>query len=191
MTKSKGALIFARNNAQIDYIKQAHYLAKRIKKYLDIPTTIVTDSIEYLKNEYKDYKEVFDQVNKIANEAHKILQYKQDTKQICIDAWINDYGSYNISMPHQHPTADLAIVYFPYAQEGCGNLQLLNPNSKLQYVIHDEMVASWNNYNSFTWDIVPKTGKVVVFPGYLIHYVKQNKLNKQRVSIAFNYRASW
>ena len=138
-----------------------------------------------------EFKEVFDQVNKIANETHKILQYKQDTKQICIDAWINDYGSYNISMPHQHPTADLAIVYFPYAQEGCGNLQLLNPNSKLQYVIHDEMVASWNNYNSFTWDIVPKTGKVVVFPGYLIHYVKQNKLNKQRVSIAFNYRASW
>ena len=138
-----------------------------------------------------EFKEVFDQVNKIANETHKILQYKQDTKQICIDAWINDYGSYNISMPHQHPTADLAIVYFPFAQEGCGNLQLLNPNSKLQYVIHDEMVASWNNYNSFTWDIIPKTGKVVVFPGYLIHYVKQNKLNKQRVSIAFNYRASW
>ena len=138
-----------------------------------------------------EFSEVFDQINKIADEAHKLLQYKQNTKQICIDAWINDYGSYNISMPHQHPTADLAIVYFPYAQEGCGNLQLLNPNSKLQYVIHDEMVESWNNYNSFTWDIVPKTGKVVIFPGYLIHYVKQNKSNKQRVSIAFNYRASW
>ena len=41
MTKtSKGALIFARNNAQIDYIKQAHYSAKRIRKYLDIPTSI-------------------------------------------------------------------------------------------------------------------------------------------------------
>ena len=138
-----------------------------------------------------EFSEVFDQINKIANETHKLLQYKQNTKQICIDAWINDYGSYNISMPHQHPTADLAIVYFPYAQEGCGNLQLLNPNSKLQYVIHDEMVENWNNYNSFTWDIIPKTGKVVIFPGYLIHYVKQNRSNKQRVSIAFNYRASW
>ena len=138
-----------------------------------------------------EFSEVFDQVNKIADETHKLLQYKQNTKQICIDAWINDYGSYNISMPHQHPTADLAIVYFPYAQEGCGNLQLLNPNSKLQYVIHDEMVENWNNYNSFTWDIIPKTGKVVIFPGYLIHYVKQSESNKQRVSIAFNYRASW
>ena len=53
MSKNKkGVLIFARNNAQIDYIKQAHFLAKRIKEYLDLPTTIVTDSIDYIKNTY-------------------------------------------------------------------------------------------------------------------------------------------
>ena len=60
--KTKGALIFARNNAQIDYIKQAHYSAKRIRKYLDTPTSIVTDSVKYLKETYKDYEEVFDQI---------------------------------------------------------------------------------------------------------------------------------
>ena len=44
MTKTnKGALIFARNNAQIDYIKQARFSAQRIRKHLDIPTSIVTD----------------------------------------------------------------------------------------------------------------------------------------------------
>ena len=63
MSKNKkGVLIFARNNAQIDYIKQAHFLAKRIKHYLNLPTTVVTDSINYLKDTYKDYKTVFDQV---------------------------------------------------------------------------------------------------------------------------------
>lgn len=63
MSKNKkGVLIFARNNAQIDYVKQAHFLAKRIKHYLDLPTTVVTDSINYLKDTYKDYKTVFDQV---------------------------------------------------------------------------------------------------------------------------------
>ena len=45
---SKGALVFARNNAQVDYVKQAHFLAKRIKKYLNIGTTVVTDSKDYL-----------------------------------------------------------------------------------------------------------------------------------------------
>ena len=137
------------------------------------------------------FNDLFFEINKIANETHKLLQYKQNTKQVCIDAWINKQGSLNTSMPHQHPTADLSIVYFPNAEKGCDTLEFLNPNSKLQYVIHDEMVEQWNNYNSFTWNIIPETGKVVIFPGYLIHYVKQNNLNKKRISIAFNYKVSW
>lgn len=49
---TKGAFLIARNNGYIDYVKQAVFLAKRIKKYLDIPVTIATDSSEYLKNQF-------------------------------------------------------------------------------------------------------------------------------------------
>jgi len=49
---TKGAFLIARNNGYIDYVKQAVFLAKRIKKYLDIPVTIATDSAEYLKNQF-------------------------------------------------------------------------------------------------------------------------------------------
>jgi len=45
---SKGVFLIARNNGHIDYVKQAVFLAKRIKKYLDIPVTVATDSAEYL-----------------------------------------------------------------------------------------------------------------------------------------------
>jgi hypothetical protein len=38
-----GALIFARNNEQIDYVAMAHWSAKNIKRHLGIPTYIVTD----------------------------------------------------------------------------------------------------------------------------------------------------
>ena len=69
--KSKGALIFARNNAQIDYIKQAHYSAKRIKKFLNIPTSIVTDSVDYLKETYKDFD---------GSGVAKHLQFKNDLR---------------------------------------------------------------------------------------------------------------
>ena len=40
---SKGVLVFAFNNEQIDYIKQAKDLAKRVKQHLGLPTTVVTD----------------------------------------------------------------------------------------------------------------------------------------------------
>ena len=62
MNKTQGILVYARNNSQIDYIKQAYFLAKRVRKYLDLPTSIVTDSLSYLEHEYPDYESVFDQV---------------------------------------------------------------------------------------------------------------------------------
>ena len=33
---SKGILVFARNNEQVDYVKQAYHLAKRAKEYLNL-----------------------------------------------------------------------------------------------------------------------------------------------------------
>ena len=60
MKKTKGAFLIARNNSQVDYIKQAVFLAKRIKKYLGIPTTILTDSVEYLESEFDS--KVFDKI---------------------------------------------------------------------------------------------------------------------------------
>ena len=39
-----GALIFAFNNEKTDYIKLAAWSAKRIKKFLNIPTAVITDS---------------------------------------------------------------------------------------------------------------------------------------------------
>ena len=60
---SKGALLIARNNGELDYVKQAIFLAKRIKKYLDIPTSVITDNIEYLKN--CSDSDVFDKIIEI------------------------------------------------------------------------------------------------------------------------------
>jgi hypothetical protein len=60
--KSKGIVLFARNNSQVDYIKQAYFLAKTAKEILKLPTTIVTDSPEFLRFEFPDWKKVFDSV---------------------------------------------------------------------------------------------------------------------------------
>lgn len=66
---NKGALLIARNNGNIDYVKQAVFLAKRIKKYLDIPTSIITDSVDYLKDSFD--QTVFDQIIPIPYEDSK------------------------------------------------------------------------------------------------------------------------
>lgn len=49
---SKGILLFASNNSNLDYVKQAYYQTLRIKKYLGLPVSIVTENVKYLQKNY-------------------------------------------------------------------------------------------------------------------------------------------
>lgn len=57
---TKGVLLFASNNSSLDYVKQANYLAKRIKKYMDLPVSIVTDV--NITKKFPQYVENFDKI---------------------------------------------------------------------------------------------------------------------------------
>lgn len=50
-----GAIIFAQNSEKIDYVQLAIFAAARIKQYLDVPVSIVTDSKGWLLSEYPDH----------------------------------------------------------------------------------------------------------------------------------------
>lgn len=57
---SNGALIFAHNNASVDYVKLAVFAAERVKKHLDIPVSIVTENAKWLSENYHQHP--FDKV---------------------------------------------------------------------------------------------------------------------------------
>jgi hypothetical protein len=65
---SKGAILIARNNTEVDYVKQAVFLANRIKHFLNIPVSIITDNSSYLNENYD--AEVFDSVIDISNDSN-------------------------------------------------------------------------------------------------------------------------
>lgn len=58
-----GAVIFAQNNPTVDYIKFAVFSANRVKEYLNIPVSIITDDVKYLLDNFKDHP--FDKVIEI------------------------------------------------------------------------------------------------------------------------------
>jgi hypothetical protein len=70
---SKGAFLIAQNNEHIDYVKQAVFLAKRIKKYLNIPVTVATDSADYLKDSFDI--QIFDQIISLDYTNESNLRY--------------------------------------------------------------------------------------------------------------------
>lgn len=59
---TRGILLVANNNESIDYIMQACFLATRIKKYLNLPVSLITDTPEVIKIEYTEYFELFDSI---------------------------------------------------------------------------------------------------------------------------------
>lgn len=67
---SNGVLCFAHNNGKVDYLKQAEFLAKRVKQYLNLPTTLVTSTPQDLNN-----NTVFDQVIEIADDNSNVKRY--------------------------------------------------------------------------------------------------------------------
>lgn len=93
---SKGVVVFANNNSDVDYVKQAWYLATRVKEYLNLPTTVITDSKNYLKSTYDS--SVFDRIISVEYGstsnikrfrdgalASKQLQWKNDTRALAYD----------------------------------------------------------------------------------------------------------
>jgi len=61
---NKGVVLFAFNNGRIDYIKQAVYCAKRIKKYLNLPVQLITDNVDYVKDKYPFWNKYIDLITK-------------------------------------------------------------------------------------------------------------------------------
>jgi hypothetical protein len=58
----KGVVLFAFNNNTIDYVKQAIYCAKRIKKYLGLSVQLITDDKDHLIKKFPFYKKYIDVV---------------------------------------------------------------------------------------------------------------------------------
>lgn len=92
-----GALIFAHNNSAIDYTKLAVFAAQRIKKFLNIPVTIVTDNVNWLMKNYPDHP--FEKVINIVSETPSQKLFYDGSLHSKKLEWKNStrYQAYNIS----------------------------------------------------------------------------------------------
>jgi len=67
---SNGVLCFAHNNGKVDYITQAQALAKRVRKHLNLPTTLVTSTADQLSDDL-----AFDKVIVIEDNGQNYKRY--------------------------------------------------------------------------------------------------------------------
>lgn len=90
------------------------------------------------------------------------------------------------SYPHLHTFRFLSCVYYPQAEKNSGNIVLLSPSSVAEYAIPNQVKATVHEFNSSRWTVEPEPSKLLIFPGWLAHYVEFNESNKDRISIVAN-----
>jgi len=81
---SNGVLLFAHNNNVVDYVAQAVFCASRVREYMQLPVSIITDSREFVG------AKVFDNVIfKDVDNAKNLKLFKDGDKFSERDTWYN------------------------------------------------------------------------------------------------------
>ena len=110
---------------------------------------------------------VTESVNRDIKEAAD-LRLKFD----CPMGWINVKEPGQSIELHGHPDSTFAVTYYIKAQEGAGNLMLVDTNTFLL------------GKNTTLKTIKPEEGKLVFFPAYVLHYIEENRSNDLRISLS-------
>ena len=110
--------------------------------------------------------------------------------------WYNVNYKYSSNREHTHPRSFLSGVYYIKVPENSGNITFLRSNTehdKMEFIhnkISEEGLQIDNNrINSEYW-YTPIEGMLILFPGHLTHYVRQNlttEIDDRRISLSFNF----
>jgi hypothetical protein len=141
---TSGVLLFAHNNEQIDYVAQACFLAKRITKYLNLPTTLVTDDQRRVE-EYYDYK-VFDNiiVSDIQNKNKKTYHDGSLSKKILDFKNFNRSDAYNISPYEKTLVMDTDYIISNNLLANC-----FESSNKLMMYSNSMDISGWRDETEF------------------------------------------
>ena len=99
---TKGILLFAFNGGY-DYVSLAIVCAKRIKNYIQLPISIVTDSKEYLIEHYPNELDLFDNIIESNDSTEQQKRFYNGTRNCETFNWKNSNRvlSYDLS-PYDH-----------------------------------------------------------------------------------------
>jgi len=107
--------------------------------------------------------------------------------RIGVHAWAMVMRNGDYTIPHDHSEAHWATVYYvdagdadEAAHPASGLLALVDPR-------HGKRPMPGFDLAGTTYTALPRTGRLVVFPGWLLHYVHDYRGRRPRISISCNF----
>ena len=97
-------------------------------------------------------------------------------------SWINVSAKNGQHKQHRHPNSVVSGVFYLYLESEMPQITFANPN-KNHYQFEANVITD-QCADEFTLNC--ESGDLVLFPSSVDHYVPQNKISKERISLSFN-----
>ena len=174
----------------IAYEKNVHHLNKKelnvIKKtkYRKIERGVrLSETITLLENKTLAPLKKFI-IEKAEEYTRDVLEIKD--KIYLTQSWSTINTTNAFHKPHFHPNTFISVVYFAQCKSGSLNFYLSTTSLRecfnFQYTPH-----KYTPYNSLKWELLLKSGDIVLFPGHLIHGSSPNQSPESRIIVGANF----
>lgn len=133
------------------------------------------------------FSDLTNQLNLIVNNLWKEWNYYDLITPFINEMWINETlpGGSSV-VPHNHSPYPLAGALYLKATPESGSIVFENPNGLLRGTQPHNWSGPADTNGGILADIPIETGKLIVFPGWLRHFTRQNKSDENRYVLSFN-----
>ena len=124
--------------------------------------------------------------------AEVIAFLRWDTAKVTprlINCWAIANDKYSSNVVHNHPQSTLSGVYYVQAPENSGDLFFRDPREQPGLV--DPPFTERTSWTFPTVIYKPQVGRLLIFPGWLLHGVEPNLSDETRVCVSFNVGFRW
>jgi hypothetical protein len=181
---TSGVLIFAQNNSEIDYARMALFAATRVKKYLNVPVTLVTDSKDWLLKSQSSALEVFDNIIELWTDTTQTKKFYDGTLSGKTLTWKNLSRSdcYNLT-----PYDETLVIDSDYIISS--NLLSDIWNNTNDFLIYRDSfdLAQWRDDSSFRY--LNQTS--IPFYWATAFYFKKSTANQAFFNIVTYIKSNW
>lgn len=124
--------------------------------------------------EFKHFQNVLEEnIPVFCNEiGYQMPEYK-------IKSWFSMFKKNNYGHKHDHGTADMSGVYYYKTNGNDGDIKFYTPAIQTNSSI-------FKHFCGRPFAHKPSVGKLLLFPGYLLHSIDTNLSNDERISLSFN-----
>jgi len=99
-------------------------------------------------------------------------------------SWFNIQKRGSTIMQHNHKLSVISGAFYIYADKDAAPITFANP--LMAHKMHEPTIEGSTDYNVEFINITAETGKLVLFPSWLEHYVGYNN-SDMRVTLSFNF----